>query len=533
MTKDLIVSSTPQETKVALLDDGVVSEIFIEREAHRGIVGNLYKGKVTRVLPGMQSAFVDIGQERDAFLYVADVIEELDENLLTPEEAGRPPVGGEDGPAPASGAAGIPEGTAAGSAGAATPAVAHANNSPRSAAIEEMLEAGQEVLVQVVKEPLGQKGARITSHVSLPGRYLVFMPTVEHVGVSRKIVEDEERRRLKTILKELRQQRGGGGLIARTVGAGHSKEDFERDMRYLSRTWDEVRAQSSRQGAPALLHRELSLVQRLLRDILSDDIANIRLDGEKEFQRTLDMVNVLQPELAPRVRLYNGPPSILEEYGVTGELERALRSKVWLESGGYIVINQTEALVAIDVNTGRYTGKKKLEDTILKTNLEAVKELVRQIRLRDLGGILVVDFIDMEERKSGQKVMAALEQELKKDRSPSKMLSVSEFGLVILTRKRVRQSLERTLCQPCPYCTGSGMVKSVATVCSEIYDEVRKLAPHFPGNAVALRVNPEVARALHGEEAPVLKELSTLLGHEVLVQSDPLLHQEQFDVVPK
>jgi ribonuclease G len=451
----------------------------------------------------MQSAFVDIGQERDAFLYVADVIEGLDENLLTPEETGQAPPAGNGG------------------------------GSPRGSSIEEMLEPGQDVLVQVVKEPLGQKGARITSHVSLPGRYVVFMPTVEHVGVSRKIVDDDERRRLKTLLKELRQERGGGGLIARTVGEGHTRDDFERDLRFLSRTWDEVRALSSRQPAPALLHRELGLVQRLLRDILSDDIANIRLDAEKEFQKTLDMVNVLQPELAPRVRLYNGPQAILEEYGVAGELERALRSKVWLESGGYIVINQTEALVAIDVNTGRFTGKKNLEETILKTNLEAMKEIVRQIRLRDLGGIIVVDFIDMEERKSRQKVMAALEQELRKDRSPSKLLSVNEFGLVILTRKRVRQSLERTLCEPCPYCSGSGMVKNVATVCSEIYDEVRKLAPHFSGQAVSLRVNPEVARALRAEEAPVLKELRGLLGHEVLVHADPLLHQEQFDVVPK
>jgi ribonuclease G len=518
MTKELIVSSTPQETKVALLDDGVVSEIFIEREAHRGIVGNLFKGKVTRVLPGMQSSFVDIGQERDAFLYVADVIEGLDENLLTPEETGQ---------AAAAPNAGAP------AADGAPPSLPAASNHHRNAAIEEMLEPGQEVLVQVVKEPLGQKGARITSHVSLPGRYLVFMPTVEHVGVSRKIVDDDERRRLKTILKDLRQQRGGGGLIARTVGAGHSKEDFERDMLFLSRTWDEVRALSSRAPAPALLHRELSLVQRLLRDILSDDIAHIRLDSEREFQRTLDMVNVLQPELAPRVRLYNGPQAILEEYGVSSELERALRSKVWLESGGYIVINQTEALVAIDVNTGRFTGKKNLEETILKTNLEAMKEIVRQIRLRDLGGIIVVDFIDMEERKSRQKVLAALELELKKDRSPSKMLSVNEFGLVILTRKRVKQSLERTLCQPCPYCTGSGMVKSVTTVCSEIYDEVRKLAPHLSGHAVALRVNPDVAHALRGEEAALLKELCAVVGHDITVQTDPLLHQEQFDVVPQ
>ena len=490
MNKDLIVSSTPQETKVALLEDGAVAEFFIEREAHRGVVGNIYKGRVTRVLPGMQSAFVDLGLERDAFLYVTDVFEDLDENLLSPEEQ------------------------------------------VRNAPIEERLQEGQEVLAQVVKEPLGTKGARITTHVSLPGRYLVFMPTVEHVGVSRKIVDDEERRRLKSMLKEIRQERGGGGFIARTAGLGRSREDFDRDARYLTRTWDEVRAVSCRQAAPVLLHRELGLVQRLLRDILSDNVGAIRLDSERDYQSTLELVRELQPELAPRVHRFE-KGNILEEHGVTTALERALRSKVWLDSGGYIVINQTEALVAVDVNTGRYTGKNKLEETILKTNLEAVKELVRQIRLRDLGGIIVVDFIDMEERKSRQKVMAALEQELSHDRSPSKLLSVNEFGLVILTRKRVKQSLERILCQPCPYCVGSGMIKSVATVCSEIYDEVKKLAPDMRGQALLLRVNPEVARALSGEEAGVLENLCQLVGAEIVVQADPLLHQEQFDVVPR
>jgi ribonuclease G len=490
MNKDLIVSSTPQETKVALLEDGAVAEFFIEREAHRGVVGNLYKGRVTRVLPGMQSAFVDLGLERDAFLYVTDVFEDLDENLLSPEEQ------------------------------------------VRNAPIEERLQEGQEVLAQVVKEPLGTKGARITTHVSLPGRYLVFMPTVEHVGVSRKIVDEEERRRLKSMLKEIRQERGGGGFIARTAGLGRSREDFDRDARYLTRTWDEVRAVSCRQAAPVLLHRELGLVQRLLRDILSDNVGAIRLDSERDYQSTLELVQELQPELAPRVHRFE-KGNILEEHGVTTALERALRSKVWLDSGGYIVINQTEALVAVDVNTGRYTGKNKLEETILKTNLEAVRELVRQIRLRDLGGIIVVDFIDMEERKSRQKVMAALEQELSHDRSPSKLLSVNEFGLVILTRKRVKQSLERILCQPCPYCVGSGMIKSVATVCSEIYDEVKKLAPDLRGQALLLRVNPEVARALSGEEAGVLKNLCQLVGAEIVVQADPLLHQEQFDVVPR
>jgi ribonuclease G len=499
MTKDLIVSSTPRETKVALLEDGLLSELFIEREAHRSVVGNIYEGRVTRVLPGMQSAFVDIGLERDAFLYVADVLEGLDENLLSPEEQ----------------------------------AVAAGNGSPRTAPIEERLHEGQDVLVQVLKEPLGTKGARITSHVSLPGRYLVFMPTVEHVGVSRKIVDEEERRRLKNLLKELRQERGGGGLIARTAGLGRSREDFERDAGYLTRTWDEVRALAPRQPPPALLHREAALVQRLLRDILNEDIASIRLDTQKEFERTLDLVTQLQPEMAPRVRLFTKSQNVFEEHGVSPELERALRPRVSLASGGYIVINQTEALVAIDVNTGRYVGKKKLEDTILKTNLEAAREVVRQIRLRDLGGIIVVDFIDMEERKSRQKVMAALEQELRRDRSPTKVLAINEFGLVVITRKRVKQSLERTLCQPCPYCSGSGMIKSVATVCSEIYDEIRKLASDMRGSPLLLRVNPEVARALAGEETAVLKDLSEIVGTAIRVQGDPLLHQEQFDLVAR
>ena len=498
MTKDLIVSSTPQETKVALLEDGLLSEFFIEREAHRSVVGNIYEGRVTRVLPGMQSAFVDIGLERDAFLYVADALEGLDENLLSPEEQ-----------------------------------AASGNGSHRNAPIEERVREGQDLLVQVLKEPLGTKGARITSHVSLPGRYLVFMPTVEHVGVSRKIVDEEERRRLKTLLKDVRRERGSGGFIARTAGFGRSRDDFERDARYLTRTWDEVRALAPRQPAPALLHRELALVQRLLRDILNENIASICLDTQREFDRTLDLVTQLQPELAPRVRLFTKSQNILEEHGVSPELERALRPRVWLSSGGYIVINQTEALVAIDVNTGRYVGKKNLEETILKTNIEAAREIVRQIRLRDLGGIVVVDFIDMEERKSRQKVMEVLEEELRRDRSPTKVLSINEFGLVVITRKRVKQSLERTLCEPCPYCSGSGMIKSVATVCSEIYDEIKKLASDMRGGPLLLRVNPDVARALAGDESGILKDLSDLVGTAIRVQGDPLLHQEQFDLVAR
>ncbi|MFI4944788.1 MAG: ribonuclease E/G [Burkholderiales bacterium] len=491
MARDLIVSSNPRETRVALLEDGLVAELFLEREAQRGIVGSIYKGRITRVLPGMQSAFVDLGLERDAFLHASDAIAELPDNELSADE------------------------------------VSAANRAP----IEERLHEGEELVVQVLKEPMGTKGARITSHVSLPGRYLVLMPTVEHVGVSRKITSDEERRRLKTVLKEFRQERGGGGLIARTAGQGREAEAFLRDGRYLARTWDECRALAARQRAPVLLYREPSLVERLLRDLLSDEMAAIKLDNERDFQRALELVRALEPALEPRVRLHNGAGGIMEEHGVSAELERALRSKVWLPGGGYIVINQTEALVAIDVNTGRFVGKDDLEDTLLKANLDAVREIVRQIRLRDLGGIIVVDFIDMEERKSRRDVLRALEQELRKDRSPTKLLSVNEFGLVILTRKRVKQSLDKLLLSPCPYCSGSGQVKSVSTVCSEIYDEVRKLAPDMPGQKLVLRVNPEIARALEGDEANVLKSLSALTGGELTVLADPLLHQEQFDVV--
>ena len=492
MPRDLIVSTSPEETRVALLEDGVVSELFLEREAQRGIVGSIYKGRVTRVLPGMQSAFVDLGLERDAFLHAADVFEELPENLLTADEV----------------------------------------TTARSAPIEERLSEGQEVIVQVLKEPLGTKGARITSHVSLPGRYVVLMPTVEHVGVSRKITDDTERRRLKTILKEVRQERGGGGLIARTAGQGKSPESFLRDGAHLSRTWDEVRALASRNSAPMLLYREPSLVERLLRDLLSEEVASVRLDDQRAFERARDLVRALDPALSSRVRLHSGPVGIMEEHGVSAELERALRSKVWLPSGGYIVINQTEALVAIDVNTGRFVGKSQLEETLLKANLDAVREIVRQVRLRDLGGIIVVDFIDMEERKSQKDVARALEQELRKDRSPTKLISVNEFGLVILTRKRVKQSLERLLMQPCPYCSGNGHVKSVSTVCAEIRDEVRKIAADMRGQRLVLRVNPEVARALAGSEGSVLRCLSEMVGGDIAVQGDPLLHQEQFDVVP-
>jgi ribonuclease G len=390
------------------------------------------------------------------------------------------------------------------------------------------------VLVQVAKEPLGTKGARLTSHASLAGRFLVFMPTVDHIGVSRKIESREERARLRGIVREYREQRGfTGGIIIRTAASGRSKDDILVDLDYFNRIWTEVRKKTDALRAPAVVYREDSLVAKLLRDLLTEEFSAVRIDNPQEHQRVLQLVERILPTLAQRVKLYDKSFPIFEEYGVQAELDKALRSKVWLKSGGSIVINQTEALVAIDVNTGRYVGKRtagRLEDTIVKTNLEAAKEIVRQIRLRDLGGIIVLDFIDMEDRKNRQKVFQALEQELKHDRAPSKALQVSDFGLIVITRKRVKQSLERVLTEPCPYCSGSGVIKGSSTICYEILAEVKKLGAELNGHAVVLRVNPDIARALKEEESAVLKDLRVALGKEVTIHPDTHLHHEQFDV---
>jgi Rne/Rng family ribonuclease len=401
--------------------------------------------------------------------------------------------------------------------------------------IEELVKEGQDIIVQVAKEPLGTKGARLTSHVTMPGRFLVFMPTVDHVGVSRKISTREERNRLRGIVKEFRDQHQfGGGVIIRTAAEGRPKEDIVSDLQYFHRVWTEMRQKSDSSRAPAVVFREASLVAKLLRDLLTDDYTAIRIDDPREHARIIELLDRIMPAMSTRVKLHDKPFPIFEEYGVQAELDKALKSKVWLKSGGSIVINQTEALVAIDVNTGRYVGKKtagRLEDTIIKTNLEAVKEIVRQIRLRDLGGIIVLDFIDMEEKKNRQKVFQVVEQELRRDRSPSKALQVSDFGLVIVTRKRVKQSLERTLTEPCPYCSGTGTIKSSSTVCYEILTEVKKVGPDLDGLGVLLRVNPDIARALKDEERGVLRDLKQTLGKDVIVKPDVQLHHEQFDVM--
>ncbi|MEN6535381.1 MAG: Rne/Rng family ribonuclease [Bryobacteraceae bacterium] len=396
--------------------------------------------------------------------------------------------------------------------------------------ISDLLKEGQEVLVQVAKEPLGQKGARITSHIALPGRYCVYMPTVEHLGVSRKIGSDEERQRLRRILTN---HRTGipGGFIVRTAGAGRSEQEISSDMMFLYNLWLDIRQKAERKPAPTLIHHDLDLVQRLLRDQFTESFKSIWVDSEEIYESVLRFVERLQPEMIGRVKLYTRPAPIFDAFGVTNELEKALRPKVWLKSGGYIVVNQTEALVAIDVNTGKFVGKSaRLEDTIVKTNTEAIKEIVRQIRLRDLGGIIVIDFIDMDERKNRQKVMQVLEEEMRLDRAPNKILQFNDFGLVAITRKRVKQTLERALCSHCPTCEGSGYVKSVQTVISEILQEAYKIARVVEGPNVMLRVHPDVAKVLKSTENDYVEELEEILRYPVLVTSDPLLHPEKFDL---
>ncbi len=507
----MIVTSNGHQTMVAVLEDDQVVEVSVERERQRGVVGNIYKGRVSKVLPGMQCAFVDIGLERDGFLYVSDVVDTL--------EAFERMEGGDDDGEDGGGEAGEPAGGRA------------KGDEPK---IETLLKAGQEILVQVAKEPLGTKGARLTSHVTMAGRFLVFMPTVDHVGVSRKIEARDERARLRGIVRQFREAEGfTGGVIIRTAASARPEADLVADLVYFKRVWEEIRHNVDSSRCPAAVYREQGLVAKLIRDLLNDDYSAIRVDDEAEFRRVKDLVQRFMPSLASRVRHYSKDFPIFDEYGVQPEIDKALRSKVWLKSGGYIVINQTEALVAIDVNTGRFVGKRndRLEDTIVKTNVEAVKEIVRQIRLRDLGGIIVLDFIDMEERKNRQRVSQALDQELGRDRSPSKAVQVSDFGLIIVTRKRVKQSLERVMTQPCPYCSGTGVIRSAATICYEILDEVRKVGGEVDGPGIQLRVHPDIARALREEESAVLRELQESLGKKVSIRSDPHLHHEQFDVM--
>jgi ribonuclease G len=498
MTVKMLVESDPHQTRIAVLEDDRLTEIFVERHRHRGLVGNVYKGRVTRVLPGMQAAFVDIGLDRDAFLYVSDVatdVEAMEELEIDEPRAEEP-----------------------------------SPHHPAAPSIGDLLKQGQEIIVQVVKDPLPSKGARISTHVTLPGRYLVLLPTVRHFGVSRRIEDEAERERLLVELGQLPVT--GGGLIVRTVGEGKERDAFAVDLAYLARLWEKIRQRAGKVSAPTLLHQDLDLALRVVRDLLSQDYSVLWVDGEETYERIVEFLDQVQPNLVGKVRLFRQSSSLFEQFGIEDQIEAALKSKVWLKSGGYIVINPTEALVAIDVNTGRFVGQSNLEDTVLQTNLEAVSEIVRQIRLRDLGGIIVIDLIDMIEQAHREQVFASLEREIRKDRAKTKVLNISEFGLVEVTRKRSRANLERLLTQPCPYCGGRGRIRSIATICLNLRKELLRLrGKRTLQSEILLRVHPEVARALQQEERAILEELERLLGVGVMLQGDPELHHERFDVV--
>lgn len=494
MANELIINVTPQETRVALLEDKGLAELYIERTKDRGIMGNIYKGRVVKVLPGMQAAFVDIGLEKASFLYVSDVyggMEDYEEMIFQGEE--------------------LP------------------NYFNPSSQIEDLLSEGQEVLVQISKEPLGTKGTRITSHITLPGRYLVYMPTVDHIGVSRRIKDEKERRRLREVI--LTMKPSSGGFIVRTASEGAESGDIRNDMEFLLRLWNNIQKKKESSTAPSLIHSDLTMVLRVIRDILSPQVNRIIIDSKDEYENILSFINTYMPKQKFEILHYEKEEPIFDAYGIEMEIDKILGRKVWLKSGGYIVIDMCEALVAIDVNTGRYVGKRNLADTILKTNLEAAKEIAYQLRLRNIGGIIIIDFIDMEREGDREKLFQAFEEALRKDRQKTSIFEISELGLVEMTRKRTRENISRILSEPCPYCEGAGLIKSKTTVCYDIFREIERSTSALGGHSILVEVNPEVADLLYEEERERVEELEKRLEKKILIKGKAGFHQEQFNII--
>jgi ribonuclease G len=502
----LVVNADGPETRVALIENGLLAEIYIERKRERGIVGNIYKGRVVRVLPGMQAAFVDIGIDKAAFLYVADVRGGGDYKTLFVEDEEERDARDD-----------VPRDELA--------------KATRGQKIEDLLKEGQEVLVQVAKEPLGTKGARITSYVSLPGRHLVFMPTVDHIGISRRIGTEKERKRLREIVESQRPK--GAGFIVRTVAEGAAEKELRDDMEFLMRLWREVVKKNERAKPASLLYSDLDLVLRTVRDTLTHDVEKLIVDSKPEFERVQKFVAAFMPEYQGRIELYEGAEPIFDGFGIEGEMDRALERKVWLKSGGYLIIDQGEALTAIDVNTGKFVGKRNLEETITKNNLEACREVADQLRLRNIGGIIVVDFIDMDKEANREKVWKAFNESLKPDRARSNVSKISELGLVEMTRKRTRESLARKLTEPCFYCEGKGYLKSKTTTCYEILRELRRSGDSVKEDTIVVSCHPEIADLLATSDHEYLEDMEKRLQKRVLVKSRPSYHMEQYEILGK
>lgn len=510
MASEIIVNAANWETRVALMENNILMELYIEHKKDKGILGNVYKGKVIRVLPGMQAAFMDIGLEKAGFLYVSDIdfkdIMMEHDNLLGEVEINhdleKEEVSEDEKMMGYSHTAAFP--------------------------IEEMVREGQEIMVQISKNPLGYKGARLTSYITIPGRYLVFMPTINQVGISRRIESESERERLRNIVTELKPRESG--YIVRTASQGRPREELENDVIYLNKLWQNIKKKSRKTRGPTLIYQDLDLIMRAVRDLVTKDVESIIIDNEEAYNECVKFVESYLPHLSRNIKLYDGKENIFDAYGLEVEISRSLGRKIWLKSGGNITIDQTEALTAIDVNTGKFVGKRNLEDTILKTNMEAVKEIVYQLRLRNIGGLIILDFIDMEKESSKEMVYGALEQALKTDRTHTTILKISELGLVEMTRKRVRDSIARTLCEACPYCEARGTIKSARTVCYDIFREITRISAGDLKHKIFLNVNPSVADLLLDEESDYLEELEKSLKTQIVIKADSGIHQEHFDI---
>jgi ribonuclease G len=500
----IVINADGPETRVALVEDGYLGELYIERKRERGIAGNIYKGRVERVLPGMQAAFVNIGLEKSAYLHVSDV-------RGTPDDLKRLLAGdsqrqGHDEDEEAADAARVGSG----------------------ARIEDLLKEGQEIVVQVTKEPISTKGARTTRYVSLPGRHLVFMPTVDHVGISRRIGSDKERRRLREIVDSMRP--AGSGFIVRTVAEGVSERELKSDMEFLIKLWNEVVRRSEGARCPALIYNDLDLLLRTVRDLFTADVAKMIIDSRSEYDRVKKFIAAMMPDFTGQIELYEGNDPIFDGYGIEIEIDRALERKVWLKSGGYLIVDEMEALTAIDVNTGRFVGKSSLEDTITKTNLEAAREVAEQLRIRSIGGMIVVDFIDMDRPHNREKVTRAFNEQLRKDRNKAAVTRISELGLIEMTRKRTRESLLHTLTEPCTSCEGKGYTKSRRTVSYELFRELRRQGDLVEGDTVLVEVHPDVAQVLATSDRPFLEEMEKRLQKRIVVKARGSFHVEDFEI---
>src|SRR5262245_9426959 len=500
MKQEIFINCSPQESRIAIIEDGFLAEFLIERKEEMGIAGNIYKGKVSRVLPGMQAAFVDIGMEKAAFLHASDF-------ASVPEDGQLIASPGEDVEVEA-----LPKRVAR-----------------HRLPLEKQLSRDEEILVQVAKDPLGTKGARVTSHVSLPGRYMVFMPGTKHIGISRRIESEEERKRLKEIAESVLTEHGG--FILRTASEGRSKREIQRDLRFLTILWRRLQKKAEKAAAPSLIHQDLDLIARTIRDFFTADTEQVVIDSAKDHRRIMDFVRQFMPRLKPKIVLYSGAELLFDRHGIEEKIAKALDRRVWLRSGGYIIIERTEALTAIDVNTGRFVGKRNQEETIVRTNLEAAQEVVRQLRLRNVGGIIIIDFIDMEMESNRKKVYDALRDALKKDKARSNILKISELGLVEMTRQRTRESLENQLLSPCPHCDGRGRIKSAVTVAYDLLRAIKKQQANLEnGKNILVRLHPDVANFLYDEKNNSLENLEREINRRIIIKVSQELRHDQYEI---